>query len=371
MHIPWCIRKCPYCDFNSHSVRASLPEDEYLKALIQDLEQGLPRIWGRVIDSIFIGGGTPSLFSAEGLDRLLSGLRARLNIQPDAEITLEANPGAAEQSKFNEFRALGINRISVGVQSFDDGFLTKLGRVHGGNEAIKAVEAAHYAGFKELNIDLMFALPGQRINQVLDDVNTAIDMEPSHISFYQLTVEPNTLFAVKPPNLPSHDDSGSMQVSGQAQLDARGYRQYEVSAYARHGSRCRHNLNYWRFGDYLGIGAGAHGKITDMNSQTISRLAKVTQPKEYMAVAGSVSGIATEKLLDDADLGIEFMMNALRMISGFEKQLFEERTGIPIANLQAPLQRAQQLGLLQVTDKHVTPTKKGRQFLNDLLGLFI
>lgn len=370
IHIPWCVRKCPYCDFNSHQVGDELPESEYISALIRDLEQDLPLIWGRRISSIFIGGGTPSLLSASAMDRLLSEIRARLVIIPDAEITLEANPGASEQSKFNEFNAIGINRLSIGVQSFDDQLLNKIGRIHSGAEAIKAVEMAHVAGFDNLNIDLMFALPSQDKVQALHDVNTAIDLEPSHMSYYQLTIEPHTFFASQPPTLPTEDELWEMQTNGQERLSLGGFSQYEVSAYCQEDRQCQHNINYWQFGDYLGIGAGAHAKITDIKQQSITRLSKIKQPKQYMNSAGSNECLSSKVVLDESDLGIEFMMNALRLSDGFDKTLFEERTGRPLSIVSESLEKAQQKQLLEISENRVDVTERGKRFLNDLLAMF-
>lgn len=316
IHLPWCVRKCPYCDFNSHEVKSTngaLPEAAYIDALLRDLEQDLPRIWGRRVMSVFIGGGTPSLFSPEALDRLLSGLRARLAINADSEITLEANPGTAEQEKFTEYRALGINRLSIGVQSFHDDALQRLGRIHGRDEAIRAAEMAHAAGFDNFNLDLMFALPQQTARQAAEDVATAIALEATHISYYQLTLEPNTLFHAQPPILPDNDLAWQMQQAGQEQLATADYEQYEVSAYAQTKRQCAHNLNYWQFGDYLGLGAGAHGKITDAAQQNITRLSKHRHPQKFMQTAGTAQSIQSERILTRKDVGLEFMMNALRL----------------------------------------------------------
>jgi len=371
IHLPWCVRKCPYCDFNSHAVKDGVPEADYVDALLRDLEQDLPRIWGRRVVSVFIGGGTPSLFSPEALDRLLSGLRARLSLQADAEITLEANPGTAEQERFREYRALGINRLSIGVQSFHDDALQVLGRIHGRSEAIRAAEMAHAAGFDNFNLDLMFALPNQAPAQAAEDVATAIDLEPAHISYYQLTLEPNTLFHARPPVLPDNDLAWQMQQAGQQRLAEAGYAQYEVSAYAKTRRRCAHNLNYWQFGDYLGLGAGAHGKITDAAQQSITRLAKQRQPQAYMDSAGTAQGIQSERVLTRKDVGLEFMMNALRLNDGFDTALFTAHTGQQLALIASPLRAAEQAGLLERTLKHIRPTDKGRRFLDDLLTLFV
>lgn len=371
VHLPWCVRKCPYCDFNSHEAKAELPEMAYVDALLRDLEQDLPRIWGRRVMSVFIGGGTPSLFSPEALDRLLSGLRARLVINADAEITLEANPGTAEQEKFREYRALGINRLSIGVQSFHDDALQRLGRIHGRDEAIRAAEMAHAAGFDNFNLDLMFALPQQTLAQAAEDVATAIDLEPTHISYYQLTLEPNTLFHAQPPVLPDNDLAWQMQESGQQRLGEANYGQYEVSAYAQPKQQCKHNRNYWQFGDYLGLGAGAHGKITDAAQQNITRLAKRRHPQEFMDTAGTPSGLQSERVLTRKDVGLEFMMNALRLNEGFETGLFVTHTGQQLSLIDSPLRHAQQAGLIERDAKKIQPTEKGHRFLDDLLGLFV
>ncbi|WP_455199153.1 radical SAM family heme chaperone HemW [Kaarinaea lacus] len=371
VHLPWCVRKCPYCDFNSHALKDELPEAAYVEALIRDLEQDLPKIWGRSIISIFIGGGTPSLFTAEAIDRLLSELRARLSINPDAEITLEANPGTAEQSRFVEYRDAGINRLSIGVQSFNDDQLQALGRIHDKREAIRAAEMAHDAGLENFNLDLMFALPGQTISQAKQDVATAIDLEPTHISYYQLTLEPNTLFYARPPRLPDSDLAWEIQTTGQSLLADAGYRQYEVSAYARSKHQCRHNLNYWQFGDYLGLGAGAHAKITDAQQQTITRFAKTRHPQGYIDTAGTAKGIQSERTIGRQEVGLEFMMNALRLNDGFETNLFIEHAGLPITQVEPTLKMAEESGLIEWTSTRIEPTEKGRRFLDDLLGLFV
>lgn len=376
VHIPWCVRKCPYCDFNSHEMKGrepkdALPEGAYVDALLRDLEQDLPRVWGRRVVSVFIGGGTPSLFSAEAIDSLLSGLRARLAINANAEITLEANPGTAEQARFSEYRAAGVNRLSIGVQSFDDDLLQGLGRIHGRREAIAAAEMAHAAGFDNLNLDLMFALPQQTPAQASEDVATAISLEPTHISYYQLTLEPNTLFHVQPPVLPDEELAWQIQQAGQYQLAQAAYGQYEVSAYAKPERQCSHNLNYWQFGDYLGLGAGAHSKISDAAQQSITRLAKQRHPQAYLETAGMPAGVQTERVLTRADAGFEFMMNALRLNQGFAPALFTAHTGLPIQQLETPLRQAEERGLLEWTLEHIRPTEQGARFLDDLLALFI
>lgn len=371
IHIPWCVRKCPYCDFNSHEAHGSIPEMDYIRALIADLEQDLPRVAGRTVQSIFIGGGTPSLLAAEAVDRLLSEIRKRLPLAEDAEITLEANPGMVEVRKFEEFRAAGINRLSIGVQSFDDDSLQRLGRIHNRREAVAAAEAARAAGFGNFNLDLMYGLPGQSITQAMADIRTTVDLEPSHISHYQLTIEPNTLFHRYAPALPDEDLSWEMQQLCQKALKERGYMQYEVSAYARSGRMCRHNLNYWQFGDYLGIGAGAHGKITDPAIGAITRLWKLRQPSDYLRNAHLPNRIGGVSELRPPDAVLEFMMNALRLVDGFPERLFTERTGLPVTAMAVPLQTALEKGLVERYDESVRPTELGQRFLNELLGLFL
>lgn len=371
IHLPWCARKCPYCDFNSHEKKDALPEREYVQALIHDLEQDLPRVWGRRVTSIFIGGGTPSLFSPDAIDRLLCGIRARLTVNPDAEITLEANPGSSEMQKFHEFRGAGINRLSIGVQSFNDDLLSSVGRIHGRREAIVAAEAAHAAGFDNFNLDLMFGLPGQRISQAIADVNTAIALEPTHISLYQLTIEPNTLFHHQPPVLPTDDESWQMQEQCQEMLADGGFSQYEVSAYAKAGRQCRHNLNYWQFGDYLGIGAGGHGKITDGSQQGITRISKQKQPQTYLDSAGSPACIGEETALSPDDAAFEFMLNALRLSEGFATPLFTERTGLPLSHIEKPLNQAEQRGLIECDAQEIRPTELGKLYLNNLTEFFL
>jgi len=391
IHLPWCVRKCPYCDFNSHEAPGTLPESEYVDALIRDLEQDLPLIWGRPIVSIFIGGGTPSLFSAEALDRLFSGLRARLKLLPDIEITLEANPGTVEAGKFREFRALGINRLSIGVQSFQDAPLKALGRIHGGREAIAAAEAAHEAGFADFNLDLMHGLPGQTVDSGLADVRQAIALSPSHISYYQLTIEPNTLFHARPPALPDDELLADIEEGGQALLAEAGFSQYEVSAYAKAGQRCAHNLNYWEFGDYVGIGAGAHGKLTLPAEQfvlashpsgllpeaatrrgawLILRRARIKNPRDYQTHAGTPAAFA-EEAVAPRNAAFEFMLNALRLKAGFAPHLFQERAGIPLGLIREPLQKAEDAGLIDWGIQRIAPTPQGWRYLNDLMQHFL
>lgn len=370
VHIPWCVRKCPYCDFNSHEARGGLPERQYIDALLTDLDHELPAVWGRVVSSIFIGGGTPSLFSAEAIDRLLAGIRARLQCKPGLEITLEANPGTLEQGRFQEFRAAGINRLSIGVQSFNDDLLQRIGRIHGRREAIRAAELAHDAGFNSFNLDLMFGLPDQTPTQALDDLTTAMDLEPAHLSWYQLTLEPNTYFHRHPPELPDDELIWAMQQQGQAQMQERGYTQYEVSAYAHAGQECRHNLNYWRYGDYLGIGAGAHQKITDAAAQCIRRRWKLKNPRDYLASVDSNAHIGGGSEPGAQEVVLEFLMNALRLNTGFTTENIEGTTGLPLEPLRPALERARQHGLLE-EDEPWRCTEQGQRFLNDLLTEFV
>lgn len=371
VHVPWCVRKCPYCDFNSHELKGDIPEADYVDVLLLDLEQELPAVWGRPVQSVFIGGGTPSLLSPEALERLLSGLRARLRLLADAEITLEANPGTVESGRFEEFRAAGINRLSIGVQSFQDELLQRLGRIHGRREALRAAEAAHHAGFDNFNLDLMFGLPGQSLAQGADDVATAIALEPAHISYYQLTLEPNTAFGSRPPTLPDDDAILAIQQAGQARLAAVGYAQYEVSAYARTDRHCRHNLNYWQYGDYLGIGAGAHGKVTNAAAGRIERYAKARHPRDYLLKAAGPERVASRSVVTRGEAAFEFMLNALRLREGFASELFSQRTGLALSAISQPLHEAERRGLITWTVDRVCPTPQGYDFLNDLLQIFL
>ena len=368
IHIPWCVRKCPYCDFNSHAAGPELPEDAYVDALLADLDLDLPAAHGRELTSIFFGGGTPSLFSARALDRLLQGVNRRLAFASDIEITLEANPGTFEQAKFRAYRSLGINRLSIGVQSFQTEQLKALGRIHDGSEAVRAAQMARAAGFDNFNLDLMHGLPGQDVEGALADLRQAIALEPTHLSWYQLTVEPNTLFWSQPPEIPEDDILWDIQEAGQALLAAEGFAQYETSAYARDGRRARHNLNYWSFGDFLGIGAGAHAKLSDPDGQ-IRRTWKTRLPKDYMDPARRFQ--AGERLLEAAELPFEFMMNALRLTDGVPAGLFEQRTGLPLASLEAACAAARTAGLLDPDPARLKPTPRGQLFLNDLLQRFL
>lgn len=370
VHIPWCVRKCPYCDFNSHAARDALPEARYLDALIRDLEQSVPQVWGREVHSIFIGGGTPSLFSAQGIDRLLTQCRTLLRLSPLAEITLEANPGTFEAARFRDYRAAGINRLSLGIQSFNDQHLTALGRIHDAREARATAEQA-LALFETVNLDLMYALPTQTLAEALADLDTALALGPAHLSAYHLTLEPNTPFAAAPPALPDDDLAADMQAAIEARLDSAGYGHYETSAFARPGQHCRHNLNYWTFGDYLGIGAGAHGKLTFHDR--IERQARHKHPRAYMEAleAGQGGAVAETRVLSRADRVFEFMMNALRLNDGFDPALLTARTGLAITALQPGLTQAQSRGLIERELHCIAPSERGRRFLNELLQCFL
>ena len=372
IHLPWCVKKCPYCDFNSHAVKDnSFPEEKYINALISDLDTELPRIWGRNIVSVFIGGGTPSLFSANAMETLFSALRARLTLHPEIEITLEANPGTADADNFKAYRDIGINRLSIGVQSFNDEKLHLLGRIHNGAEAEHACEIARQSGFEDINLDLMFGLPGQTIEHALDDVQTAIGLKLDHISWYQLTIEPNTLFHASPPLLPGDDVIWDMQQQGQQLLAQNGFKQYEVSAYATHRHRCLHNSNYWQFGDYLGLGAGAHGKLTDVANGQINRYIRHRIPERYISLAGTEDVISHSRILTQAEIPLEFMMNALRLNEGFHPSLFLDMTGLPLSCIQQPLELAEHKGLIDWNIDKIKPTAQGQRYLNDLLQFFM
>ena len=367
VHIPWCVRKCPYCDFNSHESR-QIPEAEYIIALLQDLQQDRHLAQGRSIGSIFFGGGTPSLFSAASYDRLLQSINQIVPISTHAEITLEANPGTFEYEKFSGFYQAGINRLSIGVQSFDGNQLQALGRIHNREEAINAIRAARHVGFDKLNIDLMHGLPQQTVASALNDLQQAIDLEPSHLSWYQLTIEPNTVFYNKPPRLPDDDDLGNIEDAGKALLHAQGFQQYETSAYAKPGFQCAHNLNYWRFGDYLAIGAGAHGKITVLDSGEISRYQKTRLPQDYLNSEKPFT--ARQEHVAKQDLAFEFFMNALRLQEAIPKSLFTQRTGLPVATVADTIQNAVEQGLLENHQDYWRTTELGQRFLNTLLNLF-
>ncbi|MEN9398711.1 MAG: hypothetical protein RLZ81_3241 [Pseudomonadota bacterium] len=369
IHLPWCLKKCPYCDFNSHEMApAQMPQQRYLDALQADLEAALPLVWGRSVQSVFIGGGTPSLFSPEAIDSLLASLRARLTLSADCEITLEANPGTFEKDRFKAFRAAGVTRLSVGVQSFNDAALQRLGRVHDRAQAIAAVEEAAQA-FDTFNLDIMYALPGQTLAALREDMATALNLGPPHISIYHLTIEPNTYFAKYPPAMVADDEAYAM-LDLLTELTAEtGLQRYEVSAYARPAHRCRHNLNYWQFGDYLGLGAGAHSKLSF--AHRVVRQTRYREPKLYMERALAGQCLAQEEDIGRADLAFEFMLNALRLKDGFALEQFSQRTGQPIGAIARALERAEQQGLLWRDLTHVAPTEKGYDFLNDLQAMFL
>lgn len=365
IHIPWCIKKCPYCDFNSHALKSAAPEQQYIDALLDDLQQDLYLIDGsKSISSIFIGGGTPSLFSASSFERLFAGIARKIPLKEGLEITLEANPGTFESDKFKQYRAIGINRLSIGIQSFNDQHLKRLGRVHSAKEALAAVEIAQQAGFEQLNLDLMFGLPEQTNQQMLADVETAIKLNPSHISFYQLTLEPNTYFNRFPPALPEDDQIYSGQIQCQQLLAASGYIQYEISAYAKNSAYCQHNINYWRFGDYLGIGAGAHGKLS--TAEKIIRTTKPKRPEDYLN--DHKANIMTIPL---DELALEFLMNQLRLKAGFTIDHYQAVTGLSGQSLEPALSRCVKQGLLIEQDQHYHCSEQGWNFLDDLLGQFV
>jgi oxygen-independent coproporphyrinogen-3 oxidase len=368
VHIPWCIRKCPYCDFNSHELKSDLSESRYVDALIADLEAALPLVWGRKVHTVFFGGGTPSLFSPEAIDRFLSAARALLPIEADAEITLEANPGTFETAKFAAFRSLGVNRLSVGIQSFDPQRLRAIGRVHDEREAHRAVDIAR-EHFENFNLDLMYALPGQDIAGALADTLAAIATGAPHVSAYHLTIEPNTYFHRHRPVIPDDDVAAAMQGEIEARLAEAGYGNYETSAFAQPSRQARHNLNYWQFGDYLGIGAGAHGKLSLRDR--IFRQMRHKHPREYMERALEGHAIQTETDVSPAELPFEFMMNALRLREGFELATFTERTGLPLNTVARELEEAERRGLLERDHQRARPTERGRRFLNDLLQIFL
>ena len=377
VHLPWCLKKCPYCDFNSHEWKgvggtdaagSAIPEQRYLDALVADLEAALPLIWGRPVHSIFIGGGTPSLFSPQAIDRLLGNIRARLPLVADCEITLEANPGTFEKDRFRAFRAAGVTRLSVGVQSFNDRHLQALGRVHDSAQAVAAVQEAASA-FGTFNLDIMYALPGQTMAELDQDLHTALQLAPPHISIYHLTIEPNTLFAKFPPAIPADDDAYAMldritELTGQA-----GMERYEISAYAQPGHACWHNRNYWQFGDYLGIGAGAHSKLSF--AHRVVRQTRFRDPARSMDHALARHAVAQDEELRRADLPFEYMLNALRLREGFALQDFTERTGLPVTAIAKALEEAERKGLIERSLAHVRPTERGFDFLSDLQALFL
>jgi oxygen-independent coproporphyrinogen-3 oxidase len=378
IHMPWCARKCPYCDFNSHEARAAIPEERYVAALIADLDQALPQVWGRRVHSVFFGGGTPSLFSARSVDAILAAARARLALAADAEITLEANPGTAEAGKVRDFRAAGVSRLSLGIQSFDPRHLKALGRIHDGREARRAIELA-MRNFDNVNLDVMYGLPAQTLEEARADIEAALSFHPPHLSCYHLTIEPNTYFHRFPPKLPDDDATAAMQEAIEARLADAGYDHYEVSAYAKAVSRqssvvtadarCRHNLNYWTFGDYLGIGAGAHSKLSFPGR--VVRQVRVKHPERYMESAEGGDPIQEQHEVRPREIPFEFMMNALRLNAGFAAALFEERAGLPLTAILRELENAERRGLIERDHVRIAPTLLGRRFLNDLLQLFL
>ncbi|MDX5406704.1 MAG: radical SAM family heme chaperone HemW [Chromatiaceae bacterium] len=369
IHIPWCIQKCPYCDFNSHAVKQGIPEQEYIAHLLADLEQDLPLVKGRSISSIFIGGGTPSVFSAAGIAQILSGVKQRIHCTDDMEVTMEANPGTVEADRFAGYVAGGVTRFSIGVQSFQTAQLKALGRIHDSAEATRAAKLAQQLPLNSFNLDLMHGLPQQDIAGALADLQQAIDLSPPHLSWYQLTIEPNTAFASRPPVLPPDDTLWDIQQQGLALLQQHGYQQYEISAYARAGQQCRHNLNYWRYGDYLGIGCGAHGKITLPSRNSILRTVKIKHPKGYMDMTRGY--VDNREQVEPEDRPFEFFMNRFRLLEPCPKADFSAYTGLPLSHINSALNEAEQKGLLTVSDSHWQITDKGARYLNDLLTLFI
>ena len=369
VHIPWCVQKCPYCDFNSHASKDRLPEELYVSALLQELERHAAALRHRPLVSIFFGGGTPSLFSGMAIAAILNGVAKHLQLPAHTEITLEANPGTVDQVNFHDFRAAGINRLSLGVQSLQDDKLKTLGRIHGREQALQAASIARKSGFDNFNLDMMFGLPAQSINEALQDLHDAIACAPTHFSWYQLTIEPNTLFYHQRPTLPPDETIWQMQLAGQEFLQQRGYAQYEVSAYAQPGKECAHNRNYWEFGDYLGIGAGAHSKITDVVTGEVTRFAQVRHPKDYLDAAKRRQ--MEVKIIAEKDLVFEFMLNALRLTDGVPASLFSARTGVPLSHVEPMLIQAQEKGLLEKNNEIILPTELGKKFLNDLVAMFL
>lgn len=369
IHLPWCVQKCPYCDFNSHAAPQSIPEELYVNALVRDLESQLPSIWGRRLTSIFFGGGTPSLFSAQSVARILTEVNTRLPFNADIEITLEANPGTVDESRFQGFREAGINRLSLGIQSLQDEKLKALGRIHDRQHALRAIEAAKKSGFTNFNLDLMHGLPNQSVADAMNDLNDALTCEPTHLSWYQLTIEPNTLFHHQKPALPQEEVLWEIQDEGKLLLAKKGFEQYEVSAYSQPNRTCIHNQNYWEFGDYLGIGAGAHSKITDVEKQIISRHWQVKNPRDYLDPTKNLT--AEKKTLTESDTVFEFMLNALRLTQGVPLNLFTERTGLSISTIKSILTTAKNKGLLLDDINLLCPTELGQRFLNDLIELFL
>jgi oxygen-independent coproporphyrinogen-3 oxidase len=375
IHVPWCVRKCLYCDFNSHPIHSILPEKAYIAALLADLDQDLAWIEARTLRSIFIGGGTPSMLSPEAIANLLVAVNQRLFLADSVEITLEANPGTVEQLRLQEFQQAGINRLSLGVQSFNDPALASLGRIHGRQTAIAAITAAQQAGLANFNLDILFGLPQQTLKMALQDLQTALSFQPPHLSWYQLTIEPHTWFYHHPPSLPDEDELWAIQTAGQNYLAAQGYLHYEISAYAQPNWQCQHNLNYWQFGDYLGIGAGAHGKITNLAQGTITRLLKQSHPETYLHTASTPAVVVNRTVLTATEVSLEFVMNALRLSTGFTRREFQLHTGLSLSCIEPAIQQAGKLGWLTLSadndDLRIQATEQGWYFLNDLLSLFV
>ena len=372
VHIPWCVRKCPYCDFNSHAAPEVVPQARYIDALLEDLQNDVAAAQGRTLTSIFFGGGTPSLFAPDQIGRLLEGVRQQIPFDPDIEITLEANPGTIEHGRFSGYREAGVNRVSLGAQTFNEEQLKLLGRIHGAGDIARAVDELRQAGLDNFNLDLMYGLPAQNVSQALQDLETALALEPAHLSQYQLTLEPGTVFYHRPPPLPDPDDCWQMQIDSQELLATRGYEQYEVSAYARSGRRSRHNLNYWEFGDYLGIGAGAHGKLTRLDQGGIVvRTTRVKQPREYLSRMADAR-VSEHRVVPSGDLPFEFMLNGLRLVAGFSENVYESRTGLSFSQLAANVTEAERKGLLERDgERHWRATPDGQRLLNDLQELFL
>ncbi len=371
IHLPWCVQKCPYCDFNSHAVKGSVPETEYTQALLADLDTLLPKVWNRPVHAVFFGGGTPSLFSGAAIATVLNGVRARLKLSPNAEITLEANPGTVEHDHFARYYDAGVNRISIGVQSFNNDHLRRLGRIHDSQEASQAIAKIRAAGFNNFNIDLMFGLPGQTCRQALQDIEIALELGPTHLSHYQLTLEPNTAFAANPPALPDQDSIADLQQACAETLQQAGFEQYEVSAWSKPQQHCRHNLNYWQFGDYLAIGAGAHGKLTLPEEQSIWRYARHRHPKMYLQSSRTGAWNTEQRCLDQQERIFEFFLNGLRLRTGISLSNFEARTGLSVTTIEDVTNQAIKRGLLARNDDQLIPTELGWRFLNDLQGLFL
>ena len=371
VHLPWCVRKCPYCDFNSHAVKGEIPADEYIDALFRDLEQDLPLAWGRTVQSVFFGGGTPSLFSAAQVERMLSGLRGLLNIAPGAEVTLEANPGTTERDSFTAYREAGINRVSLGVQSFDDSMLQAIGRIHGRKEVERALDSISRSGIRNFNLDLMYALPGQSLEAALEDMRLALAAQPLHLSHYQLTLEPNTAFHAAPPQLPGEDLAWDMQEACAGLLEAAGFGNYEISAWARSGQECRHNLNYWEYGDFLGIGAGAHGKITLGAEQEVRRRVKLRHPRAWMEAAMQGDAPAEDRTVSAPERIFEFFLNQSRLKGGIRKSQFSPRTGLPWSEVVDRVDLAVGKGLLEDRGSRLAPTDVGWRFVNEIQAVFL